>query len=164
MTMRNYFLRALRLSPLCLTLCIALVATRAMAQAEHGGPVDPTFIMTKVLEVVPESERKGLRLAYIPENTSQDDATEMLKNALNTDFPRIHELCEFVLQHSQRPELIQRTLLTLHAFLSWIPLGYIFESTLLDTLLKLSPDPNFRNVALQCLAAVSYTHLRAHET
>jgi hypothetical protein len=43
----------------------------------------------------------------------------------------IHELCEFVLQHSQRPELIQKTLQTLHAFLSWIPLGYIFESTLL---------------------------------
>ena len=77
-----------------------------------------------------------------------------LKNALNTDFPRIHELCEFVLQHSQRPELIQRTLLTLHAFLSWIPLGYIFESTLLDTLLKLSPVPEFRNVALQCLGEI----------
>ena len=31
-----------------------------------------------------------------------------LKNALNTDFPSIHELCEFVLQHSQKPELIQQ--------------------------------------------------------
>ena len=77
-----------------------------------------------------------------------------LKNALNTDFPMIHELCEFVLQHSQRPELIQKTLQTLHAFLSWIPLGYIFESTLLDTLLTLSPNPSFRNVAFQCLAEV----------
>lgn len=77
-----------------------------------------------------------------------------LKNALNTDFPIIHELCEFVLQHSQRPELIQQTLQTLHAFLSWIPLGYIFESTLLDTLLKLSPVPEFRNVALQCLGEI----------
>lgn len=77
-----------------------------------------------------------------------------LKNALNTDFPMIHDLCEFVLQHSQRPQLIQKTLLTLHAFLSWIPLGYIFESTLLDTLLTLSPNPNFRNVALQCLAEI----------
>ena len=77
-----------------------------------------------------------------------------LKNALNTDFPIIHELCEFVLQHSQKPELIQQTLQTLHAFLSWIPLGYIFESTLLDTLLKLSPVPEFRNVALQCLGEI----------
>jgi hypothetical protein len=59
-----------------------------------------------------------------------------------------------VLQHSQRPELIQQTLQTLHAFLSWIPLGYIFESTLLDTLLKLSPVPEFRNVALQCLGEI----------
>ena len=33
-------------------------------------------------------------------------------------------------------------------------MGYIFESTLLDTLLKLSPNPNFRNVALQCLAEI----------
>jgi exportin-1 len=77
-----------------------------------------------------------------------------LKNALNTDFPLIHDLCEFVLTHSQKSELIQKTLQTLHAFLSWIPLGYIFESSLLDTLLKLSPNPEFRNVALQCLGEI----------
>ena len=77
-----------------------------------------------------------------------------LKNALNTDFPLIHELCEFVLTHSRKTELVQKTLLTLHAFLSWIPLGYIFESTLLDTLLRLSPSPDFRNVAIQCLAEI----------
>ena len=77
-----------------------------------------------------------------------------LKNALNTDFPQIHELIEFVLTHSQKPALIQLTLQTLHAFLSWIPLGYIFESTLLDTLLKLSPNPQFRNVAIQCLGEI----------
>ena len=33
-------------------------------------------------------------------------------------------------------------------------LGYIFESSLLDTLLKLSPNPAFRNVAFQCLAEI----------
>ena len=33
-----------------------------------------------------------------------------------------------VLNASQKPDLIRATLATLHAFLSWVPLGYIFES------------------------------------
>ena len=48
----------------------------------------------------------------------------------NSEFQLIHELCQYVLSMSQRPELIRATLATLHAFLSWIPLGYIFESAL----------------------------------
>ena len=40
-----------------------------------------------------------------------------------------------MLSFSQRPELIQATLSTLHAFLSWIPLGYIFESLLVSDFL-----------------------------
>jgi exportin-1 len=53
-----------------------------------------------------------------------------LKNSLNSEFQLVHELCQYVLSISQRPELIRATLSTLHAFLSWIPLGYIFESPL----------------------------------
>jgi hypothetical protein len=47
-----------------------------------------------------------------------------------SEFQLIHELCLYVLSVSQRTELIRATLSTLHAFLSWIPLGYIFESPL----------------------------------
>ncbi len=47
-----------------------------------------------------------------------------------SEFQLVHELCQYVLSISQRPELIRATLSTLHAFLSWIPLGYIFESPL----------------------------------
>lgn len=47
-----------------------------------------------------------------------------------SEFQLIHELCLYVLSASQRTELIRATLSTLHAFLSWIPLGYIFESPL----------------------------------
>lgn len=50
----------------------------------------------------------------------------------NSEFQLIHELCLYVLSASQRTELIRATLSTLHAFLSWIPLGYIFESTLVN--------------------------------
>ncbi|GMI83854.1 EXPORTIN 1, ARABIDOPSIS THALIANA EXPORTIN 1, exportin 1A, HEAT-INTOLERANT 2 [Hibiscus trionum] len=74
-----------------------------------------------------------------------------LKQSLNSEFQLIHELCLYVLSASQRTELIRATLSTLHAFLSWIPLGYIFESTLLETLLKLFPVPLYRNLTLQCL-------------
>lgn len=55
---------------------------------------------------------------------------------MNSEFQLIHELCLYVLSEaSQRTELIRATLGTLHAFLSWIPLGYIFESPLVSTFL-----------------------------
>ena len=51
--------------------------------------------------------------------------------------------------------LCRATLAALQAFLSWIPLGYIFESQLVEILLKHFPQPTYRNVALQCLTEVS---------
>ncbi|PKU62461.1 protein EXPORTIN 1A [Dendrobium catenatum] len=78
-----------------------------------------------------------------------------LKQSLNSEFQLIHELCLYVLSASQRPELIRATLSTLHAFLSWIPLGYIFESPLLETLLKFFPASSYRNLTLQCLTEVA---------
>ncbi|XP_057463130.1 protein EXPORTIN 1A-like [Actinidia eriantha] len=79
-----------------------------------------------------------------------------LKQSLNSEFQLIHELCLYVLSAaSQRTELIRATLATLHAFLSWIPLGYIFESPLLETLLNFFPVPSYRNLTLQCLTEVA---------
>ncbi|KFK37753.1 hypothetical protein AALP_AA3G025500 [Arabis alpina] len=78
-----------------------------------------------------------------------------LKDSLNSEFRLIHELCIYVLSASQRPELIRATLSALHAYLSWIPLGYIFESPLLEILLKFFPRPEYRNLALQCLSEVA---------
>ena len=42
---------------------------------------------------------------------------------------------------------------------SWAPLGYIFESPILDTLLKYFQHAPFRNVALQCLTEVAALQL-----
>ncbi|XP_043695175.1 protein EXPORTIN 1A [Telopea speciosissima] len=79
-----------------------------------------------------------------------------LKQSLNSEFQLIHELCLYVLSAaSQRTELIRATLATLHAFLSWIPLGYIFESPLLETLLNFFPVAVYRNLTLQCLTEVA---------
>lgn len=58
----------------------------------------------------------------------------------NSEFQLIHELCLYVLSASQRTELIRATLATLHAFLSWIPLGYIFESPLVRAFMTISID------------------------
>lgn len=81
--------------------------------------------------------------------------TKELKSSFNEQFASVHELCLMVLSASQRPDLIKATLMTLNAFLSWVPLGYIFESNLVEVLLRLFPQQPFRNVALQCLAEVA---------
>lgn len=62
--------------------------------------------------------------------------------------------CTFVLCNSRTPELLRATMSALHVYLSWVPLGYIFESTIVNHLLALFPQPPFRNVALQCLTEV----------
>lgn len=80
--------------------------------------------------------------------------TRDLKNTLNTEFRLIHDLCTFVLMNTRKPELIRATLSALHVYLSWVPLGYIFESNLVQLLLNLFPQAPFRNVALQCLTEV----------
>lgn len=80
--------------------------------------------------------------------------TKELKASLNNEFRLIHELCVFVLMNTRKVELVRATLDTLNAYLTWVPLGYIFESNLVELLLQLFPQPSFRNVALQCLTEV----------
>ncbi|KAL3651217.1 Exportin-1 [Castilleja foliolosa] len=78
-----------------------------------------------------------------------------LKQSLNSEFKLIHELCYYVLSASQRAELIRATLAALHAFLSWIPVLYIFASPLLERLLSFFPVPAYRNLTLQCLTEIA---------
>uniref|UniRef100_A0A0E0KLT2 Importin N-terminal domain-containing protein n=1 Tax=Oryza punctata TaxID=4537 RepID=A0A0E0KLT2_ORYPU len=100
--------------------------------------------------------------SFVPDLVAAAKSSEMtqqkikeLKSSLNSEFRLIHELCLYVLSATQRPELIRATLATLHAFLSWIPVGFIFESPLLETLLKFFPMAAYRNLTLQCLTEVA---------
>ena len=78
-----------------------------------------------------------------------------MKESLNGEFSQIFHLCEFVLEHSQQPSLLRTTLQTLQRFLTWIPLGFIFQTKLIDVLLnKYFPEPMFRNDALDCLTEI----------
>ena len=79
-----------------------------------------------------------------------------MKESLNTEFAEIFKLCIFVLGASSRPQLISATLRTLKAFLSWIPLGYLFETDLIRTLIeRFFAAAQFRNAALECLTEIA---------
>lgn len=88
-----------------------------------------------------------------------------LKDSLNAQFSTIYELCNFVLKsHTQSPgslkvSLITTTLNTLANFLEWIPLGYVFETDLIQTLLVHFWDPlEFRIECAKCLNEIACLH------
>jgi exportin-1 len=58
-----------------------------------------------------------------------------LKNQLGDEFSEIFKLCCEVLEEAQKTSLIKSTLETLLRFLNWIPLGYIFETSIIDLLI-----------------------------
>lgn len=59
-----------------------------------------------------------------------------LKNSLCEEFSDIFQLCLEVLEKAQKTSLIRATLETLLRFLNWIPLGFIFETSIIDQLLN----------------------------
>ena len=58
-----------------------------------------------------------------------------LKDTMCSEFSQIFQLCQFVMEKSQNVALVAVTLETLLRFLNWIPLGYIFETKLITTLI-----------------------------
>lgn len=68
-----------------------------------------------------------------------------MKESLNHEFSQIFQLCEFILGAATKESLLLATLQTLQRFLTWIPLGYIFESPILSVLItKFFPQAPFR--------------------
>ncbi|KAF8333931.1 CRM1 C terminal-domain-containing protein [Cantharellus anzutake] len=79
-----------------------------------------------------------------------------LKNSLCGEFSDIFQLCLEVLEKAQKPSLIRKTLETLLRFLNWIPLGFIFETSIIDQLLnRFLEPPEFRNITLKCLSEIA---------
>ncbi|KAJ8483176.1 hypothetical protein ONZ45_g14695 [Pleurotus djamor] len=79
-----------------------------------------------------------------------------LKNQMCGEFSEIFKLCSEVLEEAQKPSLIRATLETLLRFLNWIPLGYIFETSVIDLLLnRFLEASEFRNITLKCLAEIA---------
>lgn len=90
---------------------------------------------------------------------SQDQLTSVkarnLKTSMTQEFSSIFQLCSEVLGTANQPYLVKATLETLLRFLNWIPLGYIFETPIVSTLLtRFLEVPEFRNVTLKCLTEI----------
>ena len=90
---------------------------------------------------------------------SRDEMTsakaKKLKESFNADFSLIFQLCEYIMANSAKTTLLVCTFQTLLKFLNWIPLGYIFETQLVKTLVyKFLPQPAFRNDVLACLTEI----------
>ncbi|KAJ7125789.1 CRM1 C terminal-domain-containing protein [Mycena crocata] len=82
--------------------------------------------------------------------------TKNLKNQISGEFSEIFKLCCEVLKDANKSSLIKATLETLLRFLNWIPLGYIFETQVIDLLLnRFLEVVEFRNVTLKCLAEIA---------
>lgn len=86
-----------------------------------------------------------------------------LKDSMCSEFAQIFELCQFVMENSQNAALVESTLETLLRFLNWIPLGYIFETKLIQTLLNFLGVPLFRNVTLKCLTEIAGVQVLNYE-
>ena len=125
----------------------------------------PTFIpdlvgSSKTSEVLCENNMQILRLLSeevfdFSRGQMVTDKVKKMKESLNGEFSSIFELCVFILEHSQKPSLLKVTLKTLQRFLTWIPLGFIFQTDLIKTLLnKFFPVPMFRNDTLDCLTEI----------
>ncbi|MCJ1308336.1 Karyopherin transporter [Agyrium rufum] len=81
--------------------------------------------------------------------------TKNLKNTMSTEFASIFSLCSEVLNTANQTNLIKATLETLLRFLNWIPLGYIFETPIIDTLrTRFLEEEQFRNVTLKCFTEI----------
>ena len=125
----------------------------------------PSFITdlvgsSKTSEVLCENNMQILKLLSeevfdFSKDQMVTEKVKRMKESLNGEFSQIYHLCEFVLEHSQRPSLLRVTLRTLQRFLTWIPLGFIFQTSLINALVnKFFPAPLFRNEALDCLSEI----------
>ena len=81
--------------------------------------------------------------------------TKNLKSTMCSEFSSIFNLCSEVLNTANQSALIRATLETLLRFLNWIPLGYVFETPIIETLRsRYFESPDFRNIALKCLTEI----------
>ncbi|KAK4139327.1 CRM1 C terminal-domain-containing protein [Dichotomopilus funicola] len=81
--------------------------------------------------------------------------TRNLKTTMCAEFSQIFQLCQEILNSASQPSLIKATLETLLRFCNWIPLGYIFETPLIETLrTRFLEAPEFRNITLQVLTEI----------
>lgn len=85
-----------------------------------------------------------------------------LKQEFCDQFQAVHALCLEILQTAENVNLVYKTLRTLHGFLSWVPVGFIFENNLIELITgRFLPFPAFRPLCVQCLVEISSIDIEA---
>lgn len=133
----------------------------------HNWPTFINEIISSCRSSLPICENNMAILRLLSEEVfdfSQDamtsTKTRQLKQSMCDEFTSIYNLCSEILRTADQTSLIKATLETLLRFLSWIPLGYIFETpptgaSLIETLRSRFLElPEFRNVTLKCLTEI----------
>lgn len=83
-----------------------------------------------------------------------------LKETMQKEFGSLYELCYFIMKSyiensSQvKVSLMEACLNTLHAFLSWIPLAYIFLTDLIEFLLQIFDSKDLKYGCMKCLLEI----------
>jgi exportin-1 len=108
---------------------------------------------------------------FSAEQMTQNKIDE-LKQQMCSEFEEIFKLCSKVLQNAVKQSLVMATLETMLRFLNWMPLSYIFETTIVNVLItrvcalnavlvsilihefQFLESSQFRNVTLKCLAEI----------
>ncbi|KAG1054076.1 hypothetical protein G6F43_003887 [Rhizopus delemar] len=90
--------------------------------------------------------------------------TSNLRQSICDEFSEIFYLCVEILEKATKTSLVKVTLDTLLRFLSWIPVGYIFETDLIQLLGKFFQTPHHRNIALKCLTEIGSLPVNAEHT
>ena len=112
---------------------------------------------------VPLCENNMVILKLLSEEAFDFSAEQMttvkaknLKTQLSGEFSEIFKLCIEILQYANKPSLIVATLEALLRFLKWIPLGYVFQTNLLETICtRFLNDVKYRSVCMSCLTEIS---------
>jgi exportin-1 len=92
---------------------------------------------------------------------------QKLKDSMCELFGGVFKLCQEVLSKSQDAPLLIVTLETLLNFLGWIPIGYVFTTSLIENLVGKFLNPpgkysgTFRNLTVQCLTEIAEIELSA---
>ncbi|PVU94831.1 hypothetical protein BB561_002230 [Smittium simulii] len=92
---------------------------------------------------------------FSAEKLTQSKAGE-LKLRMTGEFSEIFQLCIEIFKNAMQPSLVRATLETFLRFLSWIPLGYIFETDFIEDICTRFLDPReTRNQVFKCLTEIS---------
>lgn len=96
---------------------------------------------------------------------------DKLMTQLTAQFQEVFDVCMFVLKSyvvnpgGMKESLVQQTLKCLAHFLKWIPLGFVFETDLIETLLQNFWEPvQFRADCLRCITEIASLQLGKEET